>query len=132
MNDFDDFEEDDFDQEEFERISKIRQKKNLKTIQAIIAAHYDERTKTVGDKILVWDSSRLTDKKSGEMVYDHRIHSILSTFHSIVIEDQVKHNIEVNTLVGDFSKNLDLVIWNKQLDRVFRTSSDFVKLHNVQ
>lgn len=132
MDDFENFDPEEFDEQEFERIAKLRQRKNLKSISEFIDANKDERNKTVGDKIFVWDSSRLTDYETGKVEYDVKIHSILNNYPSIVIDDHRKFTSEVRTFAGDFTKNLDLVIWNKTLNRRFRTSSEFVKLYEPQ
>lgn len=132
MNNFDDFEEEDFDQIEFERISKLRSRELKTAMEKIVSENTDNRHKTVGDTVLVWDSSRLTDVDSGKVEYDTKVHAILANYPSIIIEDGCKYTAEVKTFTGDFSKNLDLKVWNKNLNKVYRTSSEFVKLHNVR
>lgn len=121
-------EEDDIDQQEFRRISEMALAKTRKFITDHIAKNKDDRSKTIGDIVHVWDGSRLTDVETGEIDYDPTIHRVLSRTDSIVIEDQVKHIAALTTFAGDFSKNLDLVIWNKKLNKKYRTSSEFVKL----
>jgi len=121
--------EDDIDQEEFKRISALAQKHTLKAIEKHIQANEDDRTKHIGDNVLVWDCSRLTDTETNEINREELVHKTLGNYPSIVIETDLKFVSELNTLAGDFSKVLDLVIWNKNLNKKFRTSSDFVKLH---
>lgn len=127
-----DFEEEDFDQEEFKRIASLAQKETQQAIQRIVAANKDNRTKAVGDQIIVWDGSRLTDFETGEIDYDVKTHSILGNYPSIVIDTDRKYTAQLKTFAGDFSRNLDLVIWNKNLNKKYRTSSDFVKLYEPQ
>jgi hypothetical protein len=130
--DFENFEDGDFedeiDQEEFKRISRLALEKTRKLVQSHIAKNQDNRIKTIGDKVLVWDCSRLTDVSTGEIDYDTSVHRTLSENASIVIEDRNKYVAQLTTFAGDFSKNLDLIIWNKKLNKKFRTSSEFVKL----
>lgn len=129
---FDSFEDGDFedeiDQEEFKRISNLAMAKTRKFVEAQIAKNQDNRTKTVGDRVLVWDGSRLTDFETSEIEYEPTVHRTLSENPSIVIGDHNSYVVELSTFAGDFSKNLDLIIWNKKLNKKFRTSSDFVKL----
>ncbi len=87
----------------------------------------DRGTKYVGDRVLVWDSSRLTDKETNTVNRDELDHQILSRYPSIVIEENCKYNGDVTIDNRVYPMNLDLVIWNKTLNKVFRTSSDFVK-----
>lgn len=132
MTNLDDFEEEDFDQIEFQKISEIRQRSTQIALQRFIDQNKDDRTKHVGDNVLIWDCSRLTNNETGKIEYDDTIQKLLSNYPSIVIETGCKYTAEIKTFTGDFSKNLDLKVWNKNLNKVYRTSSDFVKLHNVR
>jgi hypothetical protein len=76
----------------------------------------------------VWDSSRLTYADTDEPVTDNFEERILANYPSIVIEDNVRYSATVRTLAGDFTKILDLKVWNKNLNKVYRTSSEFVKI----
>jgi len=121
-------EEEDFDQEEFKRISQLAMKQTRAFIKKKIAENEDPRRKHVGDSVLIWDGSRLTDYISGEIEYTPAVQQTVAETPSIVIETGNKYRAELTTFAGDFSKVLDLVVWNKKLDRKFRTSSDFVRL----
>lgn len=124
-NSFDDF-EDDFGDQDLSKLT-VGDKKTLAAIDKVIAENSDPRTKTVGDRVLVWDTSRLTDYETGERADDFE-EKIVSKYWSIVIADGQKHEAKLSTLAGDFTKVLDLRIWNKILNKVYLTSSDFVKL----
>lgn len=128
--DFEDFEsgDDDIDQEEFKRISELARKENEKQFKRLIEANTDRRTKHVGDNVRIWDCSRLTNLSTSEIEYDTKVHATLSNYPSIVIESENKYIAPLTTFAGDFSKVLDLIVWNKKLNRKFRTSSDFVKI----
>lgn len=129
MINFENDNDEDFDQFEFERIAKLAQEDTRKAILSHIRNNEDRRNKTVGDQIIVWDCSRLTNAETGELDYEINTSSILSNYPSIVIEDRNKYVAVVKTFAGEFSKNLDLIVWNKTLNKKFRTSSDFVKLY---
>lgn len=126
MNNYEDF--DDFEQQEFAKIDHLRKTSTLTAINKFIEDNIDHRTKEIGDNVLVWDCSRLTDNESNKIEYQDNVHTLLSNYPSIVIETGCKYTAEVKTLTGDFSKNLDLKIWNKNLNKVYRTSSEFVKI----
>lgn len=129
MINFENDNDEDFDQFEFERIAKLAQEHTRKAILSHIRNNEDRRNKTVGDQVIVWDCSRLTNAETGELDYEMNTNSILSNYPSIVIEDRNKYVAVVKTFAGEFSKNLDLIVWNKTLNKKFRTSSDFVKLY---
>jgi hypothetical protein len=125
-NSFDDF-EDDFGDQDLSKLT-VGDKKTLAAINKVIAENTDNRTKTVGDRILVWDSSRLTNAETGERVEDDKEETALTIYPSIVIEDRLRIEAKLSTLAGEFTKVLDLKVWNKKLNKVYLTSSDFVKL----
>lgn len=101
-------------------------------VQEQIAQNKDTSTKTVGDKIIIWDTSRLTYADSNKPCSDPIEHSIVNCYESIVIAENVRYNADVT--IGDrvYEKNLDLIVWNKTLDKTFRTSSNFVKLFSLK
>lgn len=109
-------------------LSKLSVASTKTAIDKIIEENFDPRTKTVGDRILVWDSSRLTNAETGRYVNDNVEESILANYPSVVIEDGCKFDATKETLAGTFTVNLDLIIWSKQLNKKYRTSSKFVKL----
>ena len=98
------------------------------SIRKIIKENHDPRTKAVGDRVLVWDMSRLTEAEIDTYVKDDKIYTVLEKYHSIVVEDRCKYEATIETLGGVFTVNLDLKIWNKHLNKVYRTNSEFVKL----
>ncbi len=120
--------EEEFDQEEFRRIAELAQAETRKTFQRLVKANTDNRTKGVGERVLVWDCSRLTDLETSEINRQNNVHIALNNYYSIVIAENQRYIAEVKTFAGDFSKNLDLIIWNEQLKMKFRTSSEFVKI----
>lgn len=91
----------------------------------------DGKRKLIGDIVLVWDTSRMTDLYTGEVNTDILDHQIMTTYPSIVIEDNRRFNADI-VLSEDrvYPCNLDLVIWNKTLGKKFRTCSEFVKITN--
>jgi hypothetical protein len=127
---FADFEsgDDDIDQEEFKRISALAQEQTRQALLRHVRENTDKRTKHVGDNVRVWDCSRLSDLQTGEIEYDSMVHATLSNYSSIVIKTDDKYIAPLTTFAGDFSKNLDLIVWNKKLNRKFRTASEFVKI----
>jgi len=110
-----------------EDLSKLTKADALTAIDKVIADNTDPRTKTVGDRVLVWDTSRLTNAETGKRADDFE-ERMVHKYESIVIEDRLRHEAKLSTLAGDFTKVLDLKIWNKNLNKVYLTSSDFVKL----
>lgn len=123
---FEDY-QDDFADEDLSKLTKAG-KETLEAINKKIEENFDPRTKEVGDKIKVWDSSRLTYADTDEPVTDELEESILANYSSIIIEDRIRYEAKVVTLAGDFTKVLDLKVWNKNLNKVYRTSSEFVKI----
>lgn len=109
-------------------LSKLSVASTKTAIDKIIEENFDPRTKSVGDRVLVWDSSRLTNAETNRYVNDHIEESILTKYESVVIEDGCKFDATKETLAGTFTVNLDLKVWNKTLNKVYRTSSKFVKL----
>ena len=94
-----------------------------------IKQNKDGKLKYVGDIVLVWDTSRLTDLETNEMNTDNLDHQLIATYPSIVIADSQKYNADI--VLGEdrvYPCNLDLIVWNKTLGKKFRTSSDFVKI----
>lgn len=94
-----------------------------------IKENKDGKLKYVGDIVLVWDTSRLTDLETNEMNTDNLDHQLIATYPSIVIADSQKYNADI--VLGEdrvYPCNLDLIVWNKTLGKKFRTSSDFVKI----
>jgi len=100
----------------------------LQFVNETINKNHDGKTKAVGDRVLVWDSSRLTDLETGEVNRDPLDHRLLAHYKSIVIEDGCKYTATVTLNDNVYSKQLDIVIWNEVIGRKFRTSSDFTKL----
>jgi hypothetical protein len=118
---------DDFADQDLSKLT-VANSETKKAIDKIIKDNYDPRNKSVGDRVKVWDSSRLTNAETGRYTTDHIEIGILSNYESVVIEDGCKYEATKETLAGTFTVNLDLKIWNKNLNKVFRTSSEFVKL----
>lgn len=118
----------DFDQEEFKRISELALAETRRFVNEQIEKNTDKREKTIGDQVYVWDGSRLTDVETGEIEYDPKVQEIIAKNPSIVIEYDNKYQAKLTTFAGDFTKTLDLVVWNKNLNKKYRTSSEFVKL----
>lgn len=117
---------DDFADEDLSKLTLANQE-TINAFDKKIAENSDPRSKVTGDRVLVWDSSRLKYADDDRDV-THRIEElILANYESIVIEDGCKFTAKVVTIAGDFSKNLDLKVWNKNLNKVYRTSSEFVK-----
>lgn len=100
----------------------------LRDVENRIAQNKDPRPKHVGDRVLVWDCSRLTDAKTDELCIDPLEQKLMTQYPSIVIEDNVQFNQPINLGDRQYNCNLDLIVWNKTLNKVFRTSSEFVKL----
>ena len=119
---FEEYEED-FADEDMSKLTRA----NVKQIDKIIEENSDPRTKTVGDRVLVWDTSRLTNAETNKRADDFE-ERMMHKYPSIVIEDRQRYEAKLTTLAGDFTKILDLKVWNKSLNKVYLTSSDFVKL----
>lgn len=101
-------------------------------VQEQIARNKDNTVKGVGDKIIIWDTSRLTYAESNKPCSDPIEHSIVNCYESIVIEASVRYNANITIGEKSYEKNLDLIVWNKTLNKKFRTSSDFVKLFSLK
>lgn len=88
----------------------------------------DNSIKKVGDKVIVWDTSRLRDGDTGEPNTDDLDHNLLCHYPSIVIEEDCRINADI--VLGDrtYPCTLDIMIWNKTLNKKFYTKSEFVKL----
>lgn len=118
---------DDFADEDLSKLTKAGTL-TLEAINKKIKDNFDPRTKSVGDRVLVWDSSRLTNFDTDQPVTDPTEEMILSNYPSIVIDDRQRYEAKLTTFAGDFTKILDLKVWNKNLNKVYRTSSEFVKI----
>jgi hypothetical protein len=99
-----------------------------RNINEIIKQNKDGKQKFVGDIVLVWDMSRLTEFDTGEVNTDIMDHNLITRFPSIVIEDSLTFNADIVLDDRVYPCNLDIVIWNKTLGRKYRTSSNFVKI----
>lgn len=93
-----------------------------------IKKNKDKTLKSVGDRVLFWDISRLTDVKTNQVNRDLLDHQILVNYPSIIIEDNVRYNQPVIMGNRQYDCNLDLIVWNKTLNMTFRTSSEFVRI----
>lgn len=94
-----------------------------------IKKNKDDSLKQIGDIVLVWDTSRLTEFGKNEVNTDVLDHRIMANYPSIVVENEVKYNADI--VLGEdriYPCNLDLIVWNKTLDKKFRTCSKFVKI----
>lgn len=100
----------------------------VKDLVQHINKNKDERTKHVGDQVLVWDTSRLTEFETDNPVDDLLDERIITHHPSIVIETNCKYDATLYIGKRPYILNLDLKIWNKTLNRVYRTYSNFVKI----
>lgn len=93
-----------------------------------IKKNKDNTIKKVGDRVIMWDTSRLTEIDTLEVNTDLLDHQILCKFPSIVIESSCRINADIH--LGDrvYPCNLDIMIWNKTLGKKFYTKSEFVKI----
>ena len=94
-----------------------------------IKKNKDDSAKHIGDIVLVWDTSRLTEFGQDEVNTDELDHQLIAKFPSIVIAEDQKYNQDI--VLGEdrvYPCNLDLIIWNKTLGKKYRTSSSFVKI----
>lgn len=100
-----------------------------KEVSKQIAKNKDGKIKSIGDIVLIWDTSRLRDLETNQTNTDILDHNILAKYPSIVIEDGLKFNADI-VLSEDrvYPCNLDLIVWNKTLNKKFRTCSEFVKI----
>lgn len=112
-----------FEEEDVNQAMNLAKSETLKVVLRHIAANKDDRDKTVGDRVIIWDCSRLTDVETGKRVIDPLDISILEKYYSVVLEEGLKFNT-----LGMVEKNLDLKVWSPIINKVYRTSSDFVKL----
>lgn len=119
--------EDELDDEKLEQIRL----EALSTIQRIIEENRDLTVKDIGDRVIVWDVSRLTDYDTNQLVERKPYANtpiLLMNYESIVIETGSDYK-GLHSFYNQIPpKTLDLVIWNSQLNKKFRTSSDFVKI----
>lgn len=104
------------DREAFRLLIETRNK-ILKALEQAKAANYDSRTKTVGDRVKIWDYSFAYVVEDDTPVKD-----LLDT--CIVAADNQTYDSE---FLGH-RKTLDLIVWNSKLQKHIRTSSEFVKL----
>jgi hypothetical protein len=93
-----------------------------------IKKNKDYSIKETGDIVLMWDTSRLTDIDTLEVNTDLLDHAILCTYPSIVIDDRLRINADIVLDERVYPCNLDIMIWNKTLDKKFYTSSLYVKI----
>ena len=96
----------------------------LVELNETVAKNQDNRDKLVGDKIIVWDGSSLSDINNNERLV------VSSPFtereYFIVIETNL--NNEFNTFVSTYIQNL--IIVDPETGEQFRVSSSHVKLFN--
>lgn len=123
------YHDDEIHEDEFDDFLNTANESFRKGVIDHIARNKDKSVKSVGDKVLVWDTSRLTEIETGEVNTDTLDHEILNKFPSIVIEENLRINKDI--VLGEdrvYPCNLDLMIWNKTLGKKFYTKSEFVKI----
>lgn len=136
--DFDNIDPDQFPPEKRELIKHLLDMRN-KMIAKMDEArqnHYDPRTKTIGDRVMIWDLSFAEviedNLKLNEAIRDKdkRTDQVTNTAKGCVdnpcIVVQEKQKYEADFM--DHKKTLDLVLWSSALQKHIRTSSEFVKL----
>lgn len=100
----------------------------LRAIRNTIKSNQDDKVKEVGDVVRIWDSSRLTYADTNMDVEEITEDLKVSNYDSIVVEIDCDYVASVKILGKNFDKVLDLKVWNTSTKRVYRTSSDYVKL----
>jgi hypothetical protein len=99
-----------------------------KEVEAYVAKNKDFTIKETGDKVIVWDTSRLTDVATDEYNTDMLEHKLLCTYPSIVIAHGIRKNADITIDDRVYECNLDIIIWNKTLNKKYYTKSEFVKI----
>lgn len=123
------FHDDDFiGEDEYDDLMASSQMAFARDVVSKIRENKDNTDKEVGDIVLVWDTSRMTDVQTNEVNKDTLDHQIMANFPSIVIENGIKYNADIVIDDRVYPCNLDLIVWNKTMDRSFRTSSKFTKI----
>jgi hypothetical protein len=122
------FDDDHIGDDEFDDLMDASRQALTKDIINHINKNKDNIQKFVGDIVQMWDTSRLTDHETNEFNTDLLDHEILVKFPSIVVEDDLIYNADIVLADRLYPCNLDLVIWNKILNKKFRTRSEFVKI----
>lgn len=100
-----------------------------------IKQNQDNRTKEVGDKIIIWDGSYnicIEEGRhySGTDLNDHEC-IVVSTNESFIGEDKysgVNLDNDIDSLIFTSTHPLDLIVYSKKYNKHIRTSSDFVKI----
>lgn len=89
-----------------------------------INSNSDRIIKVVGDRIVLWDLSGLTLPESNQdYKFSIREAKILTKSQSIVIDAGIK------LFSNDDHFELDIIIWNKKLGKIFHTSSKFCRIY---
>lgn len=114
--------------DEFDNLMHASQQSLREDINEHIKKNKDNAIKEVGDNVLMWDTSRLTDVETDEVNVDELDHRLMCMFPSIVIETNCKYDSTIVIGENKYTKTLDLIVWNKIVNKKFRTSSSFVKL----
>jgi len=120
--------DDDIHPQEYDDLMESSRIALRRDIENHIKKNRDGKTKITGDRVLVWDCSRLTEVETGEVNSDPLDHRLMANYESIVIEDSCKHVARVELGDNVYEKVLDIVVWNKTVGKKFRTSSDFSKI----
>jgi hypothetical protein len=119
--------EDEIHPDEFDDLMDASRQALARDFRDHVEKNKCDKVKELGDQILVWDTSRLTDVETGDIVQDELDLTIIVLHPSIVVETQEKYTATLTLGNRNYDKVLDLKIWNKTLNKIYRTSSDFVK-----
>lgn len=121
--------DDNIGDDEYDDLMESAQMSFARDVVATLKKNKDNSIKEVGDIVLVWDTSRMTDVDTGEVNTDILDHQIMATYPSIVVGENLTYNADI--VLGEdrvYPCNLDLIVWNKTLGKKFRTASKFTKI----
>lgn len=119
---------DDFDPHEMDDLIEASRQALAKDIENHIRKNKCEKVKEIGDQVLVWDTSRLRYADDDQPVTDQLDLNIIVLHPSIVVKTRETYQALLELGDRQYNVQLDLVIWNKTINRTFRTSSNFVKI----
>lgn len=136
--DFDNIDPEMFPPEKREMIKTLLEMraKMLAQLNKAREQNQDNRTKTIGDRVMIWDLSFAEvvedNLRLNEYVHDaeKRTEQVTTLAKGcvdnpcIVVQENQKYEADFM----DHKKTLDLVLWSSKLQKHIRTSSEFVKL----
>jgi hypothetical protein len=102
--------------------------KKIQELMKMCAVCGDTNTKEIGERVMIWDITGLTAVcNNSAFLHTERDLEMIMNSECIVVSTNETY-VSIPTIYGEKAKILDLIVWNKETDRLLRTSSECVKI----